>query len=114
MKMNMISTSFLAALAAMTQTTLGENANCVRQQNGATFKYIIKADNVEDIGATCDGLWDNLHRFADCVPSYTSCRPEGPGNPLLWTFEVGATCNKGMVGSAWWEQTRNVYGGISC
>ena len=105
------STAYLTALAALASTSSA--ASCVQQSN-IVYTYIVRAEGVPNIPEICGGLWDNLHRFAACPPSATSCGPVGPNGLLEWKFNVGLGCNSGMIESTWWEATRNNFGSIDC
>ncbi|WYZ46322.1 hypothetical protein EsH8_IX_000547 [Colletotrichum jinshuiense] len=76
---------------------------------------VMAASGVTDVPAVCGGLWDNLKRFVPCaVPVDATCREgEQPGS-LIWHFKASTGCNAGMIGSAWWEATRNEFGGLQC
>jgi hypothetical protein len=91
----------------------GHAASCVREHN-ALYKYVVKAAGVNNISSVCHNLWKGLGKFSACSASKTSCGAQGPNNDLVWVFEVPTVCNSGMVESAWWEGTKNTWGGVSC
>ncbi|OAL07749.1 hypothetical protein IQ06DRAFT_342457 [Phaeosphaeriaceae sp. SRC1lsM3a] len=103
-----------AALAALCTVSLAETKCHYRTQQFAA-DFDITASGVPDIPGTCGGLWDNLKRFADCigVGNNEFCREEENGD-LRWHFQNGASCNAGMVESAWYEATKNEYGPLDC
>lgn len=89
-------------------------ADCVVQRHG-TYSYIITAAQpIPDVSGVCGGLWDNLKGWSQCAASATFCGVKGELNDLKWEFTVPSICNSGMVESAWWEATRNAYGGVTC
>jgi hypothetical protein len=109
-----------AITTALVAATLTERANawtsCAHATQGGLIiqEWTVSASDVPDIPGTCGGLWDNLKRFPDCIGiSAPGCYDQG-GNTLVWQFNVGISCNPGMVESAWWEATQNQYGALDC
>ncbi|PVH81488.1 hypothetical protein DL98DRAFT_571118 [Cadophora sp. DSE1049] len=78
------------------------------------LEAVLLSDNVPNVASVCGGLWDNLKHFPDCIGiSAPACWDRGSGK-LQWEFNVGTSCNGGMVNSAWWEATRNQWGSVNC
>jgi hypothetical protein len=107
----------LSVLALATVAAFGDTASaaahCTQTHYQTHLTYRVVADGVSNIPGVCGGLWSNLKRFGLCSATYTSCGADSLGR-LVWEFEVTIGCNKGMVHSAWWEATKNKWGGISC
>jgi hypothetical protein len=111
---------FTATITALVAATLTQRANawatCGYGPDGGFIinEWEISASGVPDIPGVCGGLWDNMKRFADCIGiSAPNCYDNGDGT-LEWQFNVGVSCNAGMVESAWWEATQNQWGAIEC
>ncbi|KAL4918885.1 hypothetical protein BDW62DRAFT_210256 [Aspergillus aurantiobrunneus] len=109
MKLATSSTTLISTLLALSASVSANS--CVRQDN-ALYTYIVHADSADGASGICNGLWDNLQRFASCVASNTNC--DETGGTIDWSFDVGRGCDGGSVESAWWEATRNNYGSIDC
>lgn len=107
MKLPTISATVFALIALSTSAA----ANRCDRQDNALYTYIVEAEDAEDAGGICNGLWDNL-KSAACVTSDEKCS-EGDGS-IKWSFDVGRGCGGGSVEGAWSKATDNKYGSIDC
>lgn len=85
-------------------------------QNPIFRTWLVIANDVDDIPGKCGGFWDNMNNSdfnGACVLSQTNCGENSEGQMVI-NFVSGSGCNSGHVESAWWEATRNNYGGIEC
>jgi hypothetical protein len=108
MKLSLISLPVIASLS-----TFAMADNYCNYENE---RWTILTENVYDgdIPAACGGLWDNLKSHPGCSPiGYVDCGAAENGK-LSWTFAPWGPCNRGMVESTWWEETRNNNGPLYC
>ncbi|CAF3490016.1 hypothetical protein SNK03_004407 [Fusarium graminearum] len=110
-----------AAAAALTLTfasgTIANHCSWKPVEGPFLRKWRVVASGVDDIPGKCGGFWDNMNNRnfngACGALSETSCGKDGNGDMAINFFSM-STCNGGHVESAWWEATRNQFGGITC
>lgn len=90
------------------------DAWCEWKNPGFVFEYRVYIKEVDDVKLRCKKLWAGLaeHRFL-CPVSKPRCDPSDIYEKgLEWGFTVGYGCNVGCVQSAFWEATKNKFGGL--
>lgn len=90
------------------------DAWCTWRNPGFVHEYRVYIKEVENVQATCKGLWEGIkqHRFL-CPLSKKRCEPSMVYDKgLEWSFTAGLGCDVGCVQSAFWEATRNKYGAL--
>lgn len=109
------SATYLSTIAAFI-TAASAAASCEWKSAGIYAQYHITADNVPDIPGICGGFWDNLNNrhFNGACTVFGDPNCGKVDGKFDATFQVLLSCNKGHVGSAWWEATKNQYGPIDC
>ncbi|KAK1985783.1 hypothetical protein LZ30DRAFT_820110 [Colletotrichum cereale] len=106
MKLTTVATSILVTLVGTVSA-----AKCYPRSAFAYNYYKVTAFGVDDIPTVCGRLWKYLGRFS-CSPSQAHCG--GNYGNLQWNFYATKFCNKGMIGSSWWEATGNKFGSFDC
>ncbi|KAK8078929.1 hypothetical protein PG994_002736 [Apiospora phragmitis] len=76
------------------------------------YHITVPRSDIVDPDGLCGGFKTNIQRWILCRPKHWHCGMEGA--EFKADFRVGSQCNAGMIGSSWYEQTKNQYGSISC
>lgn len=109
--------NLLAAIVAASATTAYAGDECKREDQVVMWTYKIFVEDVDEIPSLCHNLWEQMKRWKDCTISAPTCEsvPHTDGSDSLrWQFTVAKGCNAGMVGSSWWEATKNEFGAVTC
>ncbi|KIL86402.1 hypothetical protein FAVG1_10231 [Fusarium avenaceum] len=112
-----IFTSAVAAILGFASTTNANHCSWKFQDGLYVRTWLVIASGVDDIPARCGGFWDNMNNknfHGACASlSETNCGKDGNGDMVI-NFRSPSGCNSGHVESAWWEATKNQFGGITC
>ncbi|GKT55850.1 hypothetical protein ColTof4_11735 [Colletotrichum tofieldiae] len=116
MKLSAIATVSFIALLSLAGTASAD-ARCLRLEGAGTYFYEVVMEGVpkREFRSTCNGLWDNLKGYLDCMVYRPNGCEEGYYNgDLYWYFTTSIVCNQDMVHSAYYGATKNQWGAITC